>query len=294
MINNNMTDGRNIISGKVIFDDNHRIVSGDEDFYRFVSPVIRKITDVIHQIDIDDFFDVLSDLSTYSVNTMVMRMRRFDNSYRWVIAMLKFVNVTEDSRRVYIEMDISDIINLHNHYLALTNVFNKEQAHITFDELGSIDDMLDRAKLFNESHRDNQLNFGLIEIDNYDAIVQKYGKDSGEEIRNNLVAQIYDSVGDAALISKDDQGRVGFYIVDMGIEVNVRSFVEAVRKQLLWRYISTNKDLSVKFTIGISEYPRNGRDIDTVIAKMYKAHELAVSKGRGRYIIFKEELHGDL
>lgn len=294
MVNNICPDGRNTISGKVIFDNEYNIISADETFYRFISPMMRKITDTIHQIDMDDFFEVINDLSTYSVSTMVMRMRRFDNTYRWVIAVLRYPNVNSVAEGRYVEMEISDIINLNNHYIALTRSFNHESVSLAYDETESLDEMLNIAKEYNKDNRDDQINFGLIEIDNQESLAAEYGDDFIKELRDELCCRIYEALGSESFISHSEDGCVGFYVINIGTEVNMRSFIEAIRNQILWKYISSNKRLEVRFSIGISEYPRNGRDIDNVIAKMFKARELAISKGRGRYIIYKEDLHGEL
>jgi len=48
------------------------------------------------------------------------------------------------------------------------------------------------------------------------------------------------------------------------------------------------------FSIGVSRYPFNGKDYDKMVLKVRRALELAIKKGRKRYIIYKEMLHGDL
>lgn len=295
MINNTSSNGRNIISGKVIFDNEYRIISADENFYRFISPMLKKIIDAIHQIEMDDFYAVISELSSYSTGTMVMRLRRFDNSYRWVIAILKQVNLTTADNKVYYEMQISDIINLHNHYTALTSVFNPKKSRILCKNTKKLEDMLNDARSHFQNNPEDQINFCLIEIDNINDIIEKYGKEFGEKVRDDVLTQIYESLGDSRFLAHTEDGKLAFYVINLGVEINTRSLVEAFRNQIHWKYLSENpnEQIRLQFSIGISEYPRNGRDIDVVIDKMYRAFDLAVTKGRNRYIIYKEEIHGE-
>lgn len=47
-------------------------------------------------------------------------------------------------------------------------------------------------------------------------------------------------------------------------------------------------------TMGLSEYPRNGEDFDILYRKADKALYIGKQKGRHRYIIYKEAIHGEL
>lgn len=293
-MNNDVSNGTSVVHGKVIFDEKYAIKSADENYYRFASPVVRFVTESIHLIDIDDFYEVVGQLKEYSTSTIVMRMRRFDNAYRWVVAQIHKFALPDDPAKLFAEMDVCDVINLHDYYAALEAERDKDSRHITYLSTGSFDEFVQSAETYQLGHKTEQMVFYLVEIDNYDKFVEEYGEEFGNELRDNLVDQIYMALGNIGFIAHDDNGLIYFYITNLGNETNVRSYVEALRNQLQWRYISKNRNMDVKFSIGISEYPRNGRSVDIVIAKMKRAHELAVEKGRGRYIIYKEELHGDI
>ena len=47
------------------------------------------ISDAIHQVDIDDFINVSNNLRIGQSKSMVLRMKRVDNSYRWVLMDIK-------------------------------------------------------------------------------------------------------------------------------------------------------------------------------------------------------------
>ena len=63
-------------------------------------------------------------------------------------------------------------------------------------------------------------------------------------------------------------------------------FLEKVRK-LLTVYIPL-------FSIEIGRYPDNRTDFKVITDKLIKATDIAISKGGNRYIIYKEDIHGEL
>lgn len=58
--------------------------------YKFLGAVRKAaISDAIHQVDIDDFINVSNNLRIGQSKSMVLRMKRVDNSYRWVLMDIK-------------------------------------------------------------------------------------------------------------------------------------------------------------------------------------------------------------
>ena len=55
-----------------------------------------------------------------------------------------------------------------------------------------------------------------------------------------------------------------------------------------------NSDIKLTFSIGVSRYPFNGKDYNKMVLKAHKALEIANFKGKNRFIIYKEQMHGEL
>lgn len=70
------------------------------------------IIDIIHQVDLDDFIDVANSLRPNTEKSMVIRMKRFDNSFRWMLTKVKRCISSSDDNSVkeYIELSVSDIL----------------------------------------------------------------------------------------------------------------------------------------------------------------------------------------
>ncbi|CDD55831.1 putative uncharacterized protein [Bacteroides pectinophilus CAG:437] len=127
-----------LIDGWAIINVNFEIVSANESYYRFAG-IARNytITDVIHQVDLDDFIEVANSLKTNASKTMVLRMRRVDNSYRWIMAEIrrgelrgnKTDDADEESAYEYLELKLNDIQALKHQNQNLRQMIN-EYSHL--------------------------------------------------------------------------------------------------------------------------------------------------------------------
>ena len=72
-------------------------------------------------------------------------------------------------------------------------------------------------------------------------------------------------------------------------ESELRAFIEYMRSRIIWECKAFDVSFMPLFSIGIGRYP------DKVITdKLIKATDIAISKGGNRYIIYKEDIHGEL
>lgn len=286
-------DNRNMIHSKAIIDDNYVIKSADEEFYSFIGPNIRLITDAIHQVDIDDFINVVEHLNVFAPKNMVLRIRRADNTYRWCLMSLsKEVNSVNNNEHINIE--ISDIINLNNHYLALTRVFEVKKNEIRYSELMHSEELFEKVRSMMESETPPQIDLILLSIDDKSIIKNKYGEDFLKKMLDEIATELCDFVGERGFVSEFSDERYIIMLRNVGNEGNLRAFLESTRAKLKWKYVNRTDSINLSFTFAISETPRNGKDFELIKKKLLKAYDIAVSRGNGHYIIYKEELHGEL
>lgn len=120
---NNLIEKYELINGTAIIDKEYNIVTANEETYRFLGLNLNtSILEVIHQVDADDFIDVCTSLPPDQKKNMVLRMRRNDNSFRWMLVNVTRCNYVADSDSVeYWELEISDIISLKSKNESLQN-----------------------------------------------------------------------------------------------------------------------------------------------------------------------------
>ena len=80
------------------------------------------------------------------------------------------------------------------------------------------------------------------------------------------------------------------------LDLKTEDELRAVLQSVAYKFRNSFPDVDHEFTlsIGVSEYPRNSREFEILLKKADKGVYIAKSKGKARYIIYKEELHGDI
>lgn len=293
-MHNRSMDNKNIIQSKGIIDENCKIISADEEFYRFVGPNISLITDAIHQVDIDDFIYVLENLNPFAPKSMVIRIRRFDNTFRWCLATITKSDV-EIEDKIHINVELSDILNLNNHYLALTKAINTQKSECKYENLIDNNEFLERARVEIDEVVDNQVNLFCIGIDNYEDIISNFGQDFYQKMLDEVSTELVEFVGERGDVARSNEGQFMIMLKNVGSESNLRSFIESTRSKIRWMYVSKNSALNINFTIATSEYPRNGGNFDIIHKKLVRAYEYGRNnKGGNCYVIYKEEIHGEI
>lgn len=116
---NNYTEDYELVNGYAIVDNNFSVITANEAMYKFLGISTHySIVDTIHQVDLDDFIDVANTLRLNLKKSMCLRMKRVDNSYRWVLVDIEKKNIPSSVNSEYLELHISDILAIRN--------FNKE------------------------------------------------------------------------------------------------------------------------------------------------------------------------
>lgn len=118
----NLIEKFELLDGNAIVDMNYCVITANEQMYRFlgISASVISIIESIHQVDVDDFMDVCENLKEDEYVDMVLRIRRSDNSYRWILLHIaKFAYRSEDNEFEYLEINASDILSLKRRNMTL-------------------------------------------------------------------------------------------------------------------------------------------------------------------------------
>lgn len=290
---NKIVDSKSIIQSKAIIDENYQIISADEEFFRFAGPTIRLITDAIHQVDMDDFLYVVERLNAFEEKSMVLRIQRYDNTYRWCLMNISKLQINIDGTE-HINIELSDIINLNNHYIALTRVFETDKDKFIYTGLADYTEVLDTARKEIDELQNGQTHLVLFTVDHLEDIRKQYGEDFYKTMMNEISTEMVEYVGDRGVVSRYQDNGFLIMLKNVGNESHVRSFLEASRAKLRWMFASRESSLRLTFTIATSECPRNGKVYKNIEKKLFKAYEISKNKGGNNYVIYKEELHGEL
>ena len=147
------------------------------------------------------------------------------------------------------------------------------------------------VKTLSEMKDDEWVWIAIFDIDEFREVNDNYGRSFGDEVIRALSKCILQSVGSSGAV-----GRFGgdqFFMCVSGMEENdIRGLFTEVKKNFEWEVLSIRSECHLTLTIGTVSAPLNGTDYDVLFEKLQKALYIGKAKGRNRYIIYREEMHG--
>lgn len=297
-LGNNHIDEYELIDGYAVVDTNFTIVTANEPMYMFLGMSMHySIMDTIHQVDLDDFVDVANSLRPGIKKSMCIRMRRIDNSYRWVLVDIKKKLLPGTDSSEYLELQISDV-------LVIRELNKKLQQHITgFNRTDENADSLvtlsetDMHDFFSRSIKEDnncQLSFIYLEVDNIGQFKAQHTEEEINRISQVIEEVILKAIDKRGILVRVDAFKYTIAVKNVNTEVKLRAFLEHIRTMISWNCKFIDPAYNISFSIGIGRYPENGTDIRLITLKIKRAIELARSKGGNRYIIYKEFIHGEI
>ncbi|PYF08348.1 sensor domain-containing diguanylate cyclase [Ureibacillus chungkukjangi] len=164
-----------------------------------------------------------------------------------------------------------------------------------FDELTDIPNrkMLDRQiqKALVRSKR-HQHNFSLmfIDLDDFKQVNDTLGHDAGDQLLIDVVSRINNCIREEDVIS-----RIGGDEFIVMFEETGKEVIEQIAKRLIALvaepYTINNQSVSISLSIGISMYPDDGEDKETLIKAADKAMYSAKNNGKNNYQIYTNDLN---
>lgn len=294
----NIIEKYELINGQAIIDLNYNVISANEEMYRFIGISTNiSFMETIHQVDLDDFIDVCHHLRDSQEADMIVRMRRADNSYRWILLhiarfRLRALSTTLD----YYEIAAADILALKKRYIkleALTNSNKPVENFIHEDLLYSKEEALHYCQNLIE-RKDTEFTLLLVEIDNYNDYVANNGYDFAQTLLNTAINTAKSILDGRGIICRHSDTTFSVVVRNINQEINLRSFLESFRNSITWNELIQNNVEHMTLSIGIARYPQNGENFDIVLKKLYRALDICHTRGTSKYIIYREHLHGEI
>ena len=134
----------------------------------------------------------------------------------------------------------------------------------------------------------------MLDLDYFKRLNDSYGHAFGDEAILRMSQIIKSVIKDRGIGARFGGDEFMIVLKDLGPESAIRAVAESIRTQISWAFPEKVLAEHITCTIGISEAPRNGTDFDTIFNKADRALYIGKQKGKNRYIIYKEQLHGEL
>ncbi len=143
----------------------------------------------------------------------------------------------------------------------------------------------------NSSREKKEFAFLFVDLDNFKDINDSLGHNVGDELLKKIASMVSE-----ALRSNDFVARVGgdefVVIVEKYSSImELTAIVERIQNYLAQTWVIQTHPISVGSSIGIAFYPKDGRDLISLMKNSDIAMYEAKNRGRARYHFFTEELN---
>ncbi|WP_226037551.1 sensor domain-containing protein [Aquibacillus saliphilus] len=141
------------------------------------------------------------------------------------------------------------------------------------------------------SKNNQQLAVMLIDLDRFKFINDLMGHAAGDDLLKQVAARLLASVRKGDLVSRQGGDEFAVLLEDID-ELIVREISDRIIETFSTSFLIENKEFHTSPSIGISLFPIDGQDIETMNSKADMAMYLAKKRGKNNYQFFSHE--GDI
>lgn len=132
----------------------------------------------------------------------------------------------------------------------------------------------------------------MMDIDDFKSINDTYGHVFGDEVIKKLAMILREAATNRGFAGRFGGDEFFLCLYDIESEQELRSIMQGIYYHFKRSF--PDKDHQFSVTMGIAEYPRNAQNFDVLLKKADRALYIGKFKGKNRYIIYKEFLHGEI
>ncbi|MCI1268869.1 MAG: GGDEF domain-containing protein [Ruminococcus sp.] len=136
------------------------------------------------------------------------------------------------------------------------------------------------------------VNFVLLDIDNFTRLNADYGHLFGDEVLFTVANIIKSAIGTRGIAGRISGGGFMIVIEETVDETDLRSILRAIRTKIDWAFSNRFENLILTCSMGISTYPVDSKIYDELFMQADKALFIAQEKGKNRYVIYDVSKHG--
>lgn len=157
-------------------------------------------------------------------------------------------------------------------------------------------DMLNKRAIVEQaeimmSHGLKPIYFILLDLDNFKNVNDIHGHIVGDEVLTTVTQIINDKLAGRGIVGRMGGDEILIVTKTVSGQTELRNLLRNIRTAIEWTFKTDPRALNVTCSIGVCEYPKYGKDFQSVYSYCDKMLYLAKEKGKNRYIIYTPELH---
>ena len=280
------------MTGKVTIGRDFVIRQGEGEYYRiFVDENITSLKQKLHEDDMVRLDTAVAQMGKLDVNAIAVRMTMRGDEYHWVLMLLSYSVLEEDGERL-IDVSLQDIVPVWSNE-------GKEKAHISADEDPGTGLLNKRAiteyakDLIDLGNADSSVTIAIIDIDDFKTINDTYGHSFGDEVLIKAAEIVQTAIGDKGVAGRIGGDEMFIVLRNMKSADEIRSILKEIRTNIEWAYKDReDTEFVTTCSIGCATYPSDADTFADLFNVADKLLYLAKEKGKNRYIIYEEDVHG--
>lgn len=138
------------------------------------------------------------------------------------------------------------------------------------------------------------VNFVILDIDNFTDINTGYGHLFGDEVIYTIAGIVKKELGTRGIAGRISGGGFLIVIENTRDEEDLRGILRAIRTNTEIAFADRFENFRLTCSMGISTYPIDSTDYDELFMQADKALYIAQEKGRNRYVIYDINKHGEV
>lgn len=143
------------------------------------------------------------------------------------------------------------------------------------------------------SANDEKHYMAIIDIDNFKSINDTYGHLYGDKVILKVASIINKALNGRGIVGRFGGDEFFIFTNWLNTEKQLRSILTYLKQQIMYEFTDEQVGGKITLSIGVSLYPDNGNDYDSLFNKADKCLYIAKNKGKNRYIIYDPVKHGD-
>lgn len=134
----------------------------------------------------------------------------------------------------------------------------------------------------------------IIDVDDFKKINDGFGHMFGDQVLSNVAEILKSVIGPRGMVGRFGGDEFIAVVEGQRTEKDIRLILKTVSKHILWDYDDIKDSVRISTSIGVSRFPEDADNYETLFKKADKSLYIAKAKGKNRFIIYDKAKHGDV